>query len=161
VDADKRNIAAYTAWTTMEEELGNWEDARSLFEWALQQFQPGTVERKQMWSAYELMEQNSGNTAGATAVYQRSMREAFKLQEIEEEDEEMVELELNEATTVGVVKKEEEKAKEYEVMQWDQGSTSMRAESLDSEVWLNDDGSIEGKVPTSTMAKKRKQKQES
>eukprot|EP00526_Cylindrotheca_closterium_P000093 CAMPEP_0113649192 /NCGR_PEP_ID=MMETSP0017_2-20120614/26130_1 /TAXON_ID=2856 /ORGANISM="Cylindrotheca closterium" /LENGTH=864 /DNA_ID=CAMNT_0000561533 /DNA_START=103 /DNA_END=2697 /DNA_ORIENTATION=+ /assembly_acc=CAM_ASM_000147 len=163
VDADKRNIAAYRAWTMMEEELGNWDDARSLFEWALQQFEPGTVERKQMWQAYELMEQNAGNPAGATGVYQRSMREVFKLQDTEEEEEmESEEESVTEpSSTVGGVEKEDEKLKEYDVMQWDQGSSnSMKAEAMETEVWLNN-GSIEGKVPTSTMKKKRTQKQES
>jgi hypothetical protein len=32
LDADNRNVAAITAWTLMEEELGNAQDARSIFE---------------------------------------------------------------------------------------------------------------------------------
>lgn len=32
LDADTRNVAAVTAWTLMEEELGNYLDARSIFE---------------------------------------------------------------------------------------------------------------------------------
>ena len=147
----------------MEEELGNWDDARSLFEWALQQFEPGTTERKQLWQAYELMEQNAINPAGATAIYQRSMREVFKLQDIKEEKEqESEEQSIAEpvSTVVDVKEKEEEKKKEYDVMQWDQGSSSsMKAESMESEVWMNN-GSIEGKVPTSAMKRKRNQKQE-
>lgn len=143
----------------MEAELGNFEDARSLFEWALRQFEPGTAERKQMWRAYELMEQDAGNFAGATAVYQRSMREAFKLQDAEENREELdleEEIAASYESTIGVVKaEEEEKQKEYEVMHWDQGSTSMRGERMELEVWLND-GSIEGKVPKATMQKKKR-----
>ncbi|CAJ1954539.1 unnamed protein product [Cylindrotheca closterium] len=163
VDADKRNIAAYRAWTMMEEELGNWEDARSLFEWALQQFEPGTTERKQMWQAYELMEQNANNPSGATAVYQRSMREVFKLQDIKEEKEKEAEEEsLAESlkTVAEVEEKVDEKKKEYDVMQWDQGSSSsLKAESMESEVWMNK-GSIEGKVPNAEMKKQRTQTQE-
>jgi hypothetical protein len=40
LDADKRNVAAITAWTLMEEDLGNAQDARSIFEskeWSLLQ----------------------------------------------------------------------------------------------------------------------------
>jgi tetratricopeptide (TPR) repeat protein len=32
LDADNRNVAAITAWTLMEEDLGNAQDARSIFE---------------------------------------------------------------------------------------------------------------------------------
>ncbi len=32
LDADKRNVAAVTAWTLMEEDLGNYKDAKLIFE---------------------------------------------------------------------------------------------------------------------------------
>jgi Tfp pilus assembly protein PilF len=32
LDADPRNVAAVTAWTSMEADLGNFADARSIFE---------------------------------------------------------------------------------------------------------------------------------
>jgi len=32
LDADSRNVAAVTAWTLMEQELGNFKDARLIFE---------------------------------------------------------------------------------------------------------------------------------
>ena len=38
LDADNRNVAAITAWTLMEEELGNAQDARSIFESKAWQF---------------------------------------------------------------------------------------------------------------------------
>jgi len=149
IDADKRNIAAYTAWTIMEGKLGNLDDARSLFERALSQFKAGTVERNQLWRAYELMEQDASNPERAQSVYQRAMRESFKLQEREQANEKKSK---NSSTaSVGDEMKEEveKKQKEYDVAQWDHGSSSMKADA-----WLNN-GLIEGKVPTKTMKKKR------
>lgn len=147
----------------MEEELGNWNDARSLFEWALQQFEPGTNERKQMLQAYEDMEQNAGNPAGASAVYQRSIREAFKLQDTAEKKEaadQIIAKSLKDTVEDDAGKVDEKKLKEYDVMKWAQGSDGMKAQTMESEVWMNN-GSIEGKVPAATMKKKRNKKQES
>lgn len=155
LDADKRNIAAYTAWTMMEAALGNWKDAGSIYERALSQFEPGTTEKKQIWRAYELMEQSAENFKGAQDVYQRSMRESFKVQDKQQEEaEESSSILFN--TTAAIRPKDdlEEKGsgdkKEYEVVRWDHGSSSMKAE-----VWMNN-GSIEGKVPNSAMKKKRR-----
>ena len=153
LDADKRSIAAYTAWTLMEEELGNWNDARSIFERALTKFEPGTTEKKQIWRAYELMEQSASNGDGAQNVYQRSMRESFKLQEQQQAEAEDG-ADLMKASVVDESKEKKEKKsneKEYEVVRWNQGS------SMKGEIWMND-GSIEGKVPSSIMKKKRSQK---
>jgi tetratricopeptide (TPR) repeat protein len=156
LDADKRNIAAFTAWTMMEEKLGNWDDARSIFERALTQFEPGTTEKKQIWRAYELMEQSADSFRGAQDVYQRAMRESFKLQDIQQEEAEAEDTSSSILfnTTVSTAPKDAEEnrrssKKEYEVVRWDQGSSSMRAE-----VWMNH-GSIEGKVPAAAMKKKR------
>jgi tetratricopeptide (TPR) repeat protein len=151
LDADKRNIAAYTAWTLMEEKLGRWPDARSLFERALAEFEPGTSEKNRMWRAYELMEQSAANFDGAQGVYQRAMRESFKVQEQQQADDENSpgpkSLRVT-ATSKPEKDKTRSSEKEYEVVRWDQGS------SMKAEVWMND-GSIEGKVPTAAMKKKR------
>jgi tetratricopeptide (TPR) repeat protein len=157
LDADKRNIAAYTAWTMMEGKLGNWDDARFIFERALTQFEPGTTEKKQIWRAYELMEQSADSFRGAQDVYQRAMRESFKLQDTRQEEAEESDDNSNSilyGTTASTAPKDAEEngsssKKEYEVVRWDQGSSSMKAE-----VWMNH-GSIEGKVPAATMKKKR------
>eukprot|EP00980_Cylindrotheca_fusiformis_P005924 scaffold1246_cov134-Cylindrotheca_fusiformis.AAC.16 len=156
LDADKRNIATYTAWTMLESSLGNWKDARSIFERALTQFEPGTTEKKQLWRAYELMEQSADNFAGAQAIYQRAMRESFKVQDKEQKDAEdssgsLLVNATNSSDSKGSAKENNKNnKKEYEVVRWDQGSSSMKAE-----VWMNK-GLIEGKVPNSAMKKKRR-----
>lgn len=153
LDADKRNIAAVTAWTLMEEEIENLDDARILFERALKQFATGTDEKKLLWRSYENMEQRSGNNAGAQEVYQRFIRESFKKVDSDKED-----IPKTSTLVVDKAKEEEDKAtepvdsKEYEEMRWEQGSSSMKAE-----VWMNH-GSIEGKVPEAAMKKMRSKK---
>lgn len=153
LDADKRNIAAITAWTLMEEEIGNLKDARKIFERALNQFAPETSERKQLWRSYELMEQRVGNFDGAQEVYNRAVRESI----LDAEDGDLVDdLDIKsmaagagnrDVVTSTEDEKYDRKKREFEVSRWDQGSSSMKAE-----IWLND-GSIEGKVPKSTMKK--------
>ena len=152
LDADKRNIAAMTAWTLMEEQIGNWEDARILFERGLKQFAPGTEEKKQLWRSYETMERRAGNDAGAQDVYQRAMRESFSAAEQDDDvNEGFLGRRSTAITNTQKVEEGNEENKEYEVSRWDQGSTSMKAE-----IWLNN-GSIEGKVPQATMERKRSQ----
>lgn len=148
LDADKRNIAAMTAWTMMEEGIGNLKDARSLFERAVKQFAPGTDEKKRLWSAYELMEQRAENHSGAQEVYRRAMRESFTTEDAKDDTTEI-------SSTVVAKTEENYKEKEIEVSRWaDQGSSSMSAD----EVWMNN-GSIEGKVPKAAMQKSKQRRQ--
>eukprot|EP00531_Pseudo-nitzschia_arenysensis_P006655 CAMPEP_0116141740 /NCGR_PEP_ID=MMETSP0329-20121206/14539_1 /TAXON_ID=697910 /ORGANISM="Pseudo-nitzschia arenysensis, Strain B593" /LENGTH=780 /DNA_ID=CAMNT_0003636935 /DNA_START=636 /DNA_END=2978 /DNA_ORIENTATION=+ len=157
LDADTRNVAAITAWTNMEEQLGNLDDARSLFQRSLKKFTPGTDETNQLWRAYELMEQRSGNEANAQDVYQRSMRESF-VAAADEPEERNPEI-FNDSTVQEIAKNDDansddgkSKAKrEFEVSRWDQAGSSMKAEILM-------DGSIEGKMPESAMKKSKKKK---
>jgi len=165
LDADNRNLAAITAWTNMEEELDNLDDARSLFRRSLKKLTPGTDETNRLWRAYELMEQRTGNEANAQEVYRQSMRESFSAA-AEEPDEQDIEifveenLELN--SNLQQQRQENQKnddtsdsdrknyaKREFEVSRWDQEGSSMKAEILM-------DGSIEGKVPRSAMKKKKK-----
>jgi Tfp pilus assembly protein PilF len=81
LDADSRNVATVTAWTQMEEEIGNSKDARALFERSLENFSPGCDAKMILWRAYELMEQRAGNVDAEQQVYQRSVRETFNVQE--------------------------------------------------------------------------------
>lgn len=154
LDADNRNVAAITAWTNMEEQLGNLDDARSLFQRSLKEFTPGTDETNQLWRAYELMEQRSGNEANAQAVYQQAMRESFSAaaDAPEEQDEIFDEdIETREVAKADDKDSDDSKSKakrEFEVSRWDQAGGSMKAEILL-------DGSIEGKMPESAMKKKK------
>lgn len=150
LDADKRNMAAMTAWTLMEENIGNLNDARVIFERSLRQFEPGTSEKKRLWSSYEAMEQRAGNVSAAQEVYQRAVRESISK---EEKAENVDELDIP-SIAAGAGNKDANRIdgavggrQEFEVIRWGQDSSSMKRE-----VWMND-GSVEGKVPKSTMHK--------
>eukprot|EP00537_Pseudo-nitzschia_pungens_P004715 CAMPEP_0172373856 /NCGR_PEP_ID=MMETSP1060-20121228/53503_1 /TAXON_ID=37318 /ORGANISM="Pseudo-nitzschia pungens, Strain cf. cingulata" /LENGTH=833 /DNA_ID=CAMNT_0013100311 /DNA_START=453 /DNA_END=2954 /DNA_ORIENTATION=+ len=159
LDADNRNVAAITAWTNMEEELGNLDDARALFRRSLKNFTPGTDETNQLWRAYELMEQRAGNEANAQEVYRQSMRESFSAADLEPEQgpdpQIMTRIKQKDNSNdrdqrSGAAKDNNDKAKrEFEVSRWDNGGGSMKAE-----IFM--DGSIEGKMPPSAMKKKKK-----
>jgi len=165
LDADNRNLAAITAWTNMEERLGNLDDARSLFRRSLKKLTPGTDETNRLWRAYELMEQRTGNEANAQEVYRQSMRESFSAaaDEPDERDIEIfVEENLEMNSNLQQQRQENQKnddnsdsdrknnaKREFEVSRWDQEGSSMKAEILM-------DGSIEGKVPRRAMKKKKK-----
>lgn len=159
LDADTRNVAAITAWTNMEEKLGNLEDARSLFQRSLKNFTPGTDETNQLWRAYELMEQRTGNEANAQEVYRQSMRESFSAAADGPEDrdpeifvDDNIENSNLETLKNGGKNSDDSTSKakrEFEVSRWDQAGSSMKAEILM-------DGSIEGKVPERAMKKKKK-----
>ncbi len=158
LDADTRNVAAITAWTNMEEQLGNLDDARSLFQRSLKKFTPGTVETDQLWRAYELMEQRTGNEANAQAVYQQFMRESMSAA-VDQPEDRGAEIFDNSNSSKKDDAKDDAKAddgkskakREFEVSRWDQAGSSMKAEIMF-------DGSIEGKVPESAMKKKKKKK---
>ena len=145
LDSDSRSLAAITAWTQMEEQIGNLNDAALIFERALKQFASGTEEKSRLWRAYELMEQRAGNPKRAQEVYSRSMRETFDVKEEKLADDEI-------ASAAPTPKKDMSdalsKSNEVEVVRWDTGS------SMKSEVWMNN-GSIEGKVPDSVMGKSK------
>jgi tetratricopeptide (TPR) repeat protein len=158
LDADKRNMAAMTAWTIMEEEIGNLQDTRVLFERALKQFTSASAEKKNLWRAYELMEQRAGNTANAKEVFQRALRESFRAAQEQEDKDDRDGIKrsgISLTTTAGQAKPKESKSDntEREVSRWERGS------SMQSEVWMNN-GSIEGKVPKATMNKQRKPKKD-
>jgi tetratricopeptide (TPR) repeat protein len=78
----------------MEEELGNYHDARLIFDRSLKRFPAASDDKMALWRAYELMEQRAGNTDAALQVYHRSMRESMGVQEVQEErlDENLGEL---------------------------------------------------------------------
>ncbi len=150
LDADKRNMAAMTAWTLMEESMGNLNDTRVIFERSLRQFEAGTSEKKRLWVAYETMEQRVGNVLAAQEVYQRAVRESITK---EEKVEKWEELDIP-SMAAGAGNKDANfldggtgARKEFEVIRWEQDASSMKRE-----VWLND-GSVEGKIPKSTMNK--------
>lgn len=143
LDADNRNVASLTAWTLMEAELGNFADARSIFERGLRMFRGQSADKTALWRAYEVMEERAGNTMEAQRVFQRSMGEAMA--DSDEITPENPSTEAEDLLTASKLKLS--KKREVEVSRWDTGSNE-----LDSEVWMNN-GSIEGKVPASTMKK--------
>jgi len=165
LDADNRNLAAITAWTNMEERLGNIDDARSLFQRRLKKFTPGTDETNQLWRAYELMEQRAGNEANAQEVYRQAMRDSFSAAAnvSEKRDPELFNDDNLEIKSDLEQQREDDSKKddkssndsksrakrEFEVSRWDQAGSSMKAEILM-------DGSIEGMVPERAMKKKKK-----
>jgi len=142
LDADQRNVAAVTAWALMEADLGNFSDARSIFERTLKYFSSQSDDKTAVWRAYEVMEERAGNYRRAQQVFQRSMRE-----DMTSKDEEIV---PERASDVDMVDSSfKEKSKEVEVSRWEtEGS------DLGAEVWMNN-GSIEGKVPAKMMKKLR------
>jgi len=142
LDADQRNVAAVTAWALMEEDLGNFSDARSIFERTLKYFSSPSDDKTAVWRAYEIMEDRAGNYRKAQQVFQRSMRE-----EMASKDEEIIPERASDVDIVDSLVKN--KSKEVEVSRWQTGSSDLGAE-----VWLNN-GSIEGKIPAKMMKKLR------
>mmetsp|Transcript_33265 Transcript_33265/g.48901 ORF Transcript_33265/g.48901 Transcript_33265/m.48901 type:complete len:884 (+) Transcript_33265:115-2766(+) len=157
LDADSRNVATFTAWTLMEEELGNSADARALLERALKQFSsPASDDKMSLWRAYELLETRAGNTKAAQNVYQRYMRETIAATDRDDKKEtnrddkndtssnEKLSKRNNEAAIASVLKP----SNEVEILRWRKNNNLMEQ----GEVWMNN-GSIEGKVPSSRMKK--------
>jgi tetratricopeptide (TPR) repeat protein len=149
LDANNRNVPAFTAWALMEEQLGNINDARIIFERGLRKFSTGSEEKKALYRSYELMEQRLGDTKAAQNIYQRSVRESFD----EKDDIDVLksssvltmtsnneEMNDNADATFDAQKVPKKKTKEFEVVRW---------ESTGGEVWLND-RSIETKVSMKT-----------
>ena len=145
LDADSRNVAAITAWTLMEEELGNVHDARLIFERCLSRF-PASDDKMVLWRNYELMEQRAGNMDAAQQVYQRSMRESIGVRDhsVDDISGSLPQVEEPEPSMNELL----QQSNEVEVLRWGGETTSMRGD-----VWMNN-GSIEGKMPM----KRRKQK---
>lgn len=141
LDADNRNVASIIAWTSMEEELGSYDDARLIFERSLKRFPPASGDKMVLWRAYELMEQRAGNAEASRQVYQRSVRESLAIKE------ESFDKSLGNCTSATQLEPSMnevlQQSKEVEVVRW--GGDSMRGE-----VWMNN-GSIEGKVPMSSL----------
>jgi len=157
LDADNRNVATITAWTRMEEDIGNFEDARHIFERCLKQFPASSNEKIALWRSYEIMEQHAGNISAAQEIYRRSMGESFAVRDDTDLVADSVGLKLEEETKqeklLPPMTEVLKKSKEMEVSRWD-------ASSMRGEVWLND-GSIEGKVPPSVIEKNNNKKKRS
>ena len=147
LDANNRNVPAFTAWALMEEQLGNVKDARMIFERGLRKFSTGSEEKKALYRSYELMEQRLGDTTAAQNIYQRSVRESFN----EKDDIDILKTNsvINTRGTgdetysdVAISSQQpqttiaKKKTKEFEVVRW---------ENTGGEVWLND-RAIEAKV---------------
>ena len=157
LDADNFNVAAVTAWTQMEEELGNIRDARMIFERALKQFTNLSDDKIALYRSYELMEQRAGNVKASQNVYQRSIRESMSTGSVSDvilpdEPNLVVQPKLDPPPDLKTVLKKSTPANEVEVVRWRSATDSMN-----SEVWLTREGSIEGRVPSSVMKKKRQQ----
>ena len=160
LDADNFNVAAVTAWTQMEEELGNIGDARMIFERALKQFTTLSDDKIALYRSYELMEQRAGNVRASQNVYQRSIRESMSTGSVSDvvlpdEPNLVVQPKLEPPPDLKTVLKKSTPANEVEVVRWRSASDSMNGE-----VWLTREGSIEGRVPSSVMKKKRQQQQQ-
>ena len=160
LDADNFNVAAVTAWTQMEEELGNIRDARMIFERALKQFTTLSDDKIALYRSYELMEQRAGNVKASQNVYQRSIRESMSNGSVSDvvlpdEPNLVVQPKLDPPPDLKTVLKKSTPANEVEVVRWRSASDSMNGE-----VWLTREGSIEGRVPSSVMKKKRQQQQQ-
>jgi tetratricopeptide (TPR) repeat protein len=153
LDADNRNVAAITAWTLMEEKLGNYHDARLIFDRSLTRFPAASDDKMALWRAYELMEQRAGNTDAALQVFQRSMRESMTVQEASLDDDvgELAPRVKPEPSMKEVL----QQSQEVEVVRW--GGDSSTTGRMRGDVWMNN-GSIEGKVPLSSLKKKVQKK---
>jgi tetratricopeptide (TPR) repeat protein len=173
LDADPRNVAAVTAWTSMEADLGNFVDARSIFQskfagfvhWyylstkcltkfvntgTLKLFPSPSDDKMAIWRAWEVMEERTGNSRAAQIVFQRSMSDSMSANEEESLPvPESPSLDLNVITTPKeentVIGKRKEKL---------ELSRLAKEGGWDSDVWMNN-GSIEGKVPERMMKKLR------
>lgn len=153
LDADTRNVAAVTAWTLMEEKLGNYQEAKVIFERALIQFGSKSEEKSALWRAYELMEMQAGNIKAAQEVYRRSLRDRMK-------DKDIITYDPSVEAPVQSSEDDVLKLSEVEVSSWKRKRDLSFRDN--AEVWVNaKDGSIEGKVPMSTMKKKRNNPQKS
>jgi len=150
LDADNWNVAAITAWTLMEQELGQYKDAKLIFERSLRQFSSSSNEKIALWRAYELMEAEAGNLKAAQNVYQRSVRDSMgsiKQESISDEVKNKNDDSIDSRQPTEDILK---KSSEVEVSRWN------RREGFgESDVWMKD-GSIESKVPSSAMNKGQK-----
>jgi len=145
LDADQRNVAALTAWTLMEADLGNFADARCIFEKSLKLFRSPSADKTSIWRAYEVMEERAGNTREAQLIFKRSMAEAIAAEANQEITPENPSTEAEDMQNRNQSQSKLLKKKEVEVSRW-----GIESSELDSKVWMNN-GSIEGKVPASTM----------
>jgi hypothetical protein len=144
----------------MEEELGNIGDARMIFERALRQFTSSTLcdDKIALYRSYELMEQRAGNVKASQIVFQRSIRESMSTGTVSDvilpdEPDLVVQQRLAPPPDMKTVLKKSP-TNEVEVLRWRSASDGMNGE-----VWLTREGSIEGRVPSSVMKKKRQQQQ--
>lgn len=152
LDADGRNVATLTAWTAMEAERGELDNARYVFESALRRFSPGSADKTLLWEAYEKMEAEAGYVENARSVYRRSVRETMSRRGASDDDDARTApprpLESNTNNDDDHNRKDE-----VEVVSW-----RSRREFGEEQVWMNK-GSIEGKIPSSKMKKKKQQQQ--
>jgi tetratricopeptide (TPR) repeat protein len=145
LDADSRNVPAITAWATMEADLGNIRDARSIFERNLPKFSPGSDEKVSLWRSYELMEQRQANVEAAQQVYQRAIGEAITVN-IDSPPVRDKRPTTQTATTDSTISAAGDEKSEVEVSRWVDGG---------GEVWLND-RAIETKLPFNLKNRKSK-----
>ena len=142
LDADNRNAAAITAWATMEADLGNIRDARSIYERALPKYAPGSDEKIILWRSYELMEQRQANVEAAQQVYQRAIGESITVNNdmtLFKDNKPLVRNETD-STTVS------SERSELEVSRW---------VNRGDEVWMHD-RAIETKLPFKLKNRKTK-----
>jgi len=145
LDADKRNVPALTSWATMEEELQNVLDARSIYERGLSQFKPGSAEKTSLWQSYEEMEKRMGNTDEAMGVYQRAMRETM-MNDLEDYYDESSRPIVRRKAEEEPEEKKNKRNGEVEVYRF---GDSVSSGKLRGELWL-DEGEIDGLIPEET-----------
>ena len=147
LDADGRNVPALTAWATMEEKMGQLDNARMIYERALRCFSSGSEEKVALWRCYELMEQRVGNSGAARNIFERQMRESMSSPEDALEGEGLEpppKLEAILKSEVADFNEKKKRKSEFEVVRW---------QNTGGEVWLVDD-EIESKIPIQNRASK-------
>merc|ERR1719162_514165 len=151
LDADKRNVAAVTAWTLMEQELGLFNDARYIFERALKQFRTPTDEKKALWRAFEKMEMNAGNIQASQFIFQRAIRDNISSQDYMTNQDKDTQTKEKSISTKQRSNNNNipEESNDVEIIRWKRKADK----GLSSNVLWTESDSIEGKIPLSTMTK--------
>jgi len=168
LDADARNVATITAWTKMELELGNENDARAIFERSLKTFASPSSDKMTIWRAYEQMERRFGNRKQAQLVYNRYMREILAA-EAEYDSKTSSGLRVVTKPTATATSKDVSNRNllntEVEVVTWNKQRNNQRKnkrngswsfDDVEAEVWMHN-GMIEGKMPQAELLKFNKQ----
>lgn len=161
LDADRRNVAAVTAWALMEEEVGSGKkDARMIFERGLKQFSSPPSEAKiALWDGYELMERNSGDLRAAAQIVDRKMSDTM----VDETFKQVAAASFPPLPGAKIVREQEQgyddlaaltekapKPPDEEVMEWKRRKDATLKEG---QIWMSEDGFVEGKMPRKKMNK--------